>query len=63
MDIFTLKKVKRFVEHRINQNADWSGPEEPNFDNDVNEELWKIRAFLSLAIKEAEGDLDDAAAL
>lgn len=58
MDIFTLIKVQSFVEKRINQNADWTGPEEPNFDNPVNEELWKVRAFLSEAIKLAEIEVE-----
>lgn len=55
MDIFTLLKLKEFIEQRIKQNCSSYYPE-PDFDNEVIEELWKVRAFICEAIKIVESE-------
>ncbi len=57
MDLFTLKNIQRFVEQRINLNADCSQPE-PDFDNQTCEELWIVRAFIAEQIRKEEEELD-----
>jgi hypothetical protein len=62
MELFTLIKIKEFVEQRIHANCVVYYPE-PDFDSEVNGELWKIRAFLATEIEKAEKELDHAATL